>query len=87
MGFKVGDIVTGNNEADYDITNKFAVMRVLQITDYGTILLKVLKSSMYYKPNERVENNIGEAFYVEERKFDYYIEEMKTTEEILEGWT
>ena len=73
MKFKIGDIVKGNEAADgkYSITNSYCVGEVIETNEFGFIVLKIISHEQY-------EDQVGEAFSVEDDYFD-----LVTTN----GWT
>ena len=73
MKFKVGDIVKGNEKSycKYSITNSYCVGEVIETSEFGIIVLKIISHEYY-------EDRVGEAFSVEDDYFD-----LVTTN----GWT
>ena len=64
MKFKVGDIVRGNEDADfkYCVTNSYCTGEVIEVYGDGDILLKIIS-------HERYENEVGNEYPVNEDCF------------------
>jgi hypothetical protein len=74
MRFQVGDLVTGTEENRYGLTNKNAIMKVIEVNNeepyfgYQQMTVQILK--VRKKELEKgYENVIGTNFFVEENQF------------------
>lgn len=64
--FKVGDFIIGNEENDYNVTNKYNVCGIVEVLGEGFFMVKIVIATLEHS------NAIGNMWAVEGDQFKFY---------------